>query len=250
VTRRYARTGMSERGDQRFRSTPRQAHTRYWHMAAVVRSRPTAKLILAINVAALVLAGCTARMPHAGTRVVLDSVSTVTRAPARTKALTLGPWTDATVSVTGSSLGAVTRSMALATASRAAGTPIVAAGDGAYNSRVPGLEISLGSSRDGNCFRANTYNRGTPRVITPNGFVLGTSVSNLQRIYVARLHYSPGTVSTGGYYGAGTVLDAGWSVADNGGYLLFQTTNNDQSAPVTAVTSTPHLPPSKYCAPG
>lgn len=68
--------------------------------------------------------------------------------------------------------------MSIAKASKAAGVPITFAGDGAYMSRVPGLELRGGMA--GDCYSAFTGTPGTPQIRTPDGFYLGQSVADLQ----------------------------------------------------------------------
>jgi hypothetical protein len=151
-----------------------------------------------------------------------------------------GRWTDKTLTVTGRSLGAVTTSMDLTTAARAAGVAIEPSGDGAYGTRIPNVGLSLERPL---CLGASTPHPDGPTVTTVDGFVLGQPLSTLKRTYGSRLHLSAGRRSTGGYYSAGEILDAGYYVADNGAYLLFRTEDSTADSPVIGVSTRSHEPP-------
>ena len=164
------------------------------------------------------------------------------------KALDKGKWTEKTVIITGSSLGAVTRGMPLTLASDRAGISITPSGDGVYVSRVPGLAI-IGAEPGARCFTVNSYSPGGPLVVTRERFALGEGVEDLQRIYGNQLQYTPGIVSSGGYYAPGTRLGAGYWITDNEGYLLFQTRDDSKAGAITGIISAPNAPPSINCGP-
>jgi pimeloyl-ACP methyl ester carboxylesterase len=159
-----------------------------------------------------------------------------------------GRWTDGSVSITGGSLGAVTRGMTLAQASKAAGVDIEASGDGDYgpvNVKYLGI-FSPGLTAHGvTCFDAANYEPGPtiqPKVITSAGFALGASVANLMHIYGSRLAYSGGTLSIAGLGPGGERINDGYYIHDNGGLLYFQTRNHALSGPIVQITSRPDAP--------
>lgn len=131
----------------------------------------------------------------------------------------LGAWTDSHLTITPSSLGAVQTGMSLKEAGQAAGVPLAPVGDGfSYPITKPAagmatLSVESGSNGPVACVIAS----GSPVtqvVSTPEGFVLGGSVTRLTQIYGSRAVYVPAPAS-----GYGPV--PGYVVNEDGGVLAF-----------------------------
>jgi hypothetical protein len=199
-------------------------------------------------VVAVVAVGASAnalRGSHSGTVHVANGASTVpgatpTTAPAPTTTTTAapngttpetrpatgsGPWSDRTLTITPQSLGAVRVGMTQGEARTAAAFSFDAGGDGfVYPTTLPagfphdyvGMAGSYGKERVV-CVGASLWSGSKPSsqtISTPEGLHLGDTVQRLQAIYGTRARYVPAPSS-------GMTTNAGYVVADPGGYLVF-----------------------------
>lgn len=103
-------------------------------------------------------------------------------------------WKSSRLTITPHSLGAVTIGMTIPQASAAAGEKLVPVGDGVlYPGGNTGSGLSVvegGSGGTVSCVSASDRT-DVPAVVTPQGFPLGGTLTQLKAVYKSRLHFVP-----------------------------------------------------------
>jgi hypothetical protein len=158
-----------------------------------MRKELTISMAVAAALVAVAACGSSAKTAatHQPSATALAPATTTTTVPAPSK------WTDSTLTIDGSSLGAVKVGMTLDEAQRAAGVAFDGNGDSAsYPTKLPaGAAHPFVDSDSGSVFcvgaRASQSGQQTQGVSTPEGFHLGDSVAKLKAIYGSRLVFVP-----------------------------------------------------------
>ena len=127
----------------------------------------------------------------------------------------VGQWPSPSLVISPQALGTVKAGMTLTGAMRAAGIAIVVSGDGAYTAMQPAgypyLYVELGPGGKVSCFGASGISR-FQSIVTPEGFRLGETLSQLKSKYGRKLRYIPAP-TTGG-------------MTDFAGYVVTESTGN------------------------
>ncbi len=136
-----------------------------------------------------------------------------------------GPWSDPALTITPRSLGGVRVGMSQTDAQTAAGFSFDAGGDGfVYPTTLParfphdyvGMTGPYGNETVG-CVGASLWagsKTSSQTISTPEGFRLGGTVQQLKAVYGSRVRYVAAPSS-------GMTTNAGYVVAEPGGYLAF-----------------------------
>jgi hypothetical protein len=152
---------------------------------------------------------------------------------------TAGQWTASPLTISPQALGAVQIGMTLSAAEDAAGIPFDGSGDGfSYPTTLPTgfphLYVGLGANGLVDCVGAEEQSSSV-NVVTPQGFSLGGTTSQLKAVYGAQLQYVPAPTT------GGMTDDAGYVVTQSSGNIVF--TPDSTNTLITGIAAGPNLEP-------
>ena len=149
-----------------------------------------------------------------------------------------GQWTGSSLTISPTSLGAVTIGMSLSQAQQAAGVAFDGTGDGfSYPTTLPsGFPHDFVSGIPTvTCLGAEAKQPASQAVSTPEGFQLGQSVQTLLSIYGSRATYKPAPTQ------GGMTNNAGYVVSEGSGNLVFVV--GPDGSTITEIAGGPNIGP-------